>query len=82
MSEDQFIKLFKYVEEFRKEVNYKLDQKAEQSSLESLQRTIDRFINRLDDQEIGEALLQNRLDELVSWAKKVSKKTGIPLKDL
>ena len=36
MNDDQFTKLFKYIEEFRTEVNVKLDQKASQDSMERL----------------------------------------------
>lgn len=41
MNDDQFTKLFKYIEEFRSEVNTKLDEKASQSSMEQLVNTID-----------------------------------------
>ena len=44
MSEDQFTKLFKYVEEFRSEINTKLDEKSSQSSLDQLTNTIDSFV--------------------------------------
>ena len=43
MSEDEFMRLFKYVQEFREEVNAKLDEKASQSSLDRLMDTIDSF---------------------------------------
>ncbi len=33
MDDDQFTKLFKYIEDFRTEVNTKLDEKASQESL-------------------------------------------------
>ncbi len=40
MNDDQFTKLFKYIEEFRSEVNDKLDQKASQGSMERLLNTL------------------------------------------
>lgn len=43
MNDDQFTKLFKYIEEFRSEVNTKLDQKASQDSMERLINTLDGF---------------------------------------
>jgi vacuolar-type H+-ATPase subunit E/Vma4 len=82
MSEDQFTKLFKYVEEFRSEVNKKLDEKASQSSLDQLTNTIDAFIKRLDNTEIDQVARDRQFDRLLSWAREVSVKTGIPLKDL
>lgn len=82
MSDDQFTKLFKYIEDFRSEVNDRLEKTASQDSLDSLQRTIDKFIGRLDDQEIELRARDSQLEKLVEWARKVSEKTGVPLKDL
>lgn len=81
MSDDQFTKLFKYVEEFRKEMNDKLDEKASQSSLNNLTNTIDSFVKRLDDTEIEQAARDRQFDRLLDWARKVSEKTGIPLEN-
>ncbi len=82
MNDDQFTKLFTYIEDFRSEVNEKLDEKASQSSLDSLQRTIDRFVNRLDEQEIELRARDSQFEKLLVWARKVSEKTGIPLESL
>jgi len=49
MNDDQFTKLFKYIEAFRTEINAKLDQKASQDSMERLLNTLDGFLKRLDD---------------------------------
>ncbi len=51
MDDNQFTKLFAYIEDFRSEVNNKLDEKASQSSLNSLTNTLDAFVKRLDDNE-------------------------------
>ena len=51
MNDDQFTKLFKYIEDFRAEVNTKLDQKASQDNMERLLNTLDGFLKRLDDNE-------------------------------
>jgi len=82
MNEDQFTKLFKYVEEFRSEVNTKLDQKASQDSIERLIDTLDGFLKRLDDIETEQSARDAQFERLLDWAREVSKKTGIPLKDL
>jgi len=82
MNEDQFMKLFKYVQEFRTEVNGKLDEKASQASLDRLTNTIDSFVKRLDDAEIEQSSRDLQFERLLSWARQVSKKTGIPLRDL
>ncbi len=82
MNDDQFTKLFAYIEDFRSEVNNKLDEKASQSSLNSLTNTLDAFVKRLDDNESEMTARDSQFDKLLSWARKVSEKTGIPLENL
>lgn len=82
MNDDQFTKLFKYIEDFRAEVNSKLDEKASQLSVEKLTQTIDSFIKRLDDIEAEQAARDAQFQRLLEWARKVSEKTGIPLENL
>lgn len=82
MSEDEFTKLFKYIESFRSEVNEKLEKTATQDSLDRLTSTIDSFIKRLDDNEIENVMRDRQFDRLLNWARKVSEKTGIPLENL
>lgn len=81
MNDDQFTKLFKYIEEFRSEVNTKLDEKASQTSMEQLVST-DGFVKRIDDNEIEQASRDMQFERLLEWAHKVSEKTSIPIKDL
>jgi septal ring factor EnvC (AmiA/AmiB activator) len=82
MNDEQFTKLFKYIEEFRLDTERRLELTASQSSLDSLQRTIDKFIGRLDEQELELRARDNQFDKLLEWARKVSEKTGIPLENL
>lgn len=82
MSDDQFTKLFGYMEKRFSEIEEKLDRKAEQSSIDQLQQTIDKFIARLDEQEIELRARDGQFEKLLSWARKVSEKTGIPLENL
>ena len=82
MSEDQFSKLFKYMKDEFNLVNQKLDQKSSQESLDRLTNTIDSFVKRLDDAEIEQVSRDAQFRRLLSWAREVSKKTGIPLRDL
>lgn len=82
MSEDQFTKLFNYIEEFRGEVSEKFENTASQESLDRLTNTIDSFVKRLDDAEIEQVSRDEQFKRLLNWAREVSKKTGIPLRDL
>ena len=51
-------------------------------SLDRLQITIDNFIKRLNKSKVEQSSRDLQFDRLLSWAKQVSKKTGIPLVDL
>ena len=82
MSDDQFTKLFTYMQDEFKAVKDKLDQKSSQESLDRLTNTIDSFVKRLDDAEIEQASRDLQFERLLSWAREVSAKTGIPLKNL
>jgi len=82
MGEDQFTKLFKYMQNQFDLVNQKLDLKSSQESLDRLTNTIDSFVKRLDDAEIEQVSRDAQFSRLLSWAREVSKKTGIPLRDL
>lgn len=46
MQNDDFTKLFKYIQEFRAEVNTKLDSKASDSDMQTVLNTIDSFAKR------------------------------------
>lgn len=82
MDENQFTKLFKYIEAFRTEVNTKLDQKASQGTMERLLDTLDGFLKRLDDIETEQSARDLQFERLLEWAHEVSKKTGIPFRNL
>lgn len=82
MDDDQFAKLFRYIEEFRSEMNTRLDEKASQASMDQLVNTIDGFVKRIDNNEIEQASRDMQFERLLEWARKVSEKTGIPIKDL
>jgi septal ring factor EnvC (AmiA/AmiB activator) len=47
-----------------------------------LLNTIDTFVDRLDRYEIETGARDSQFDRLLTWARQVSEKTGIPLKDL
>ena len=47
-----------------------------------LLNTIDGFIGRIDRYEIEQAALDSQFERLLSWARKVSAQTGIPLENL
>lgn len=82
MNDDQFMKLFKYIEEFRAEVNNKFEKTASRDSMDRLVNTLDGFLKRLDDSEAEQSARDLQFERLLEWAREVSKKTGIPLREL
>ena len=50
--------------------------------LDRLINTIDGFIKRLDEVETEQTARDAQFERLLEWAREVSKKTGIPLRDL
>lgn len=82
MNDDQFTKLFKYIEEFRTEVNTRFDETASRDSMDRLVNILDGFLKRLDDNETEQSARDLQFERLLEWAREVSEKTGIPLKNL
>lgn len=52
------------------------------NSHDRLLNTIDGFISRIDKYETELAARDSQFERLLSWARKVSEKTGIPLENL
>lgn len=52
------------------------------ASHDRLLNTMDKFVARLDTMEIESAAKDERFERLLDWARMVSKKTGIPLRNL
>lgn len=55
MSDDQFTKLYKYMQSEFAEIKDELSKKASQDSLDRLINTIDAFVKRLNDADIEQA---------------------------
>lgn len=53
-----------------------------EASIDRLTNTVDGFVKRLDNQETENTARDAQFARLVDWARKVSVKTGIPLKNL
>ncbi|MFO0971543.1 MAG: hypothetical protein U0520_04340 [Candidatus Saccharimonadales bacterium] len=80
MNDEQFTKLFAYIEEFRSEVNQRMDDFD--AKIDRLTNTLDKFAKRLDDHETEMLARDSQFEKLLAWARKVSEKTGIPLENL
>lgn len=75
------------IESFMSQVDNRFNQveaKVSQfdTKFDRLVNTIDGFVGRIDHYETEQAARDRQFDRLLEWARKVSKKTGIPLEDL
>ena len=82
MSDDQFTKLFRYIEDFRADVTKKLDEKASQSSVDALTGTVDGLAKRVDDYEIERTARDAQFNRLKNWARGAGTKVNHPLQNL
>jgi len=60
----------------------KLEQREIKRSIDRLTNTIDGFVARIDRYETEQTARDAQFERLLEWAREVSKKTGIPLRDL
>ncbi len=51
MNDDEFTKLFKYIQDMRQEMNERLDATASQESVDQIHTVLDGIIDRLDTDE-------------------------------
>lgn len=82
MNDDQFTKLFKYMEGRFNTIEEQLSHKAEKSDIDRLINTMDDSIRQITDNKTEQAARDAQWNRLIEWARDVSKKTGIPLPDL
>lgn len=76
------MKLFKYIEDFRIEVNTRFETVATKDSIDRLAASVDALIGHYETVQTEQAARDAQWERLLEWAREVSKKTGVPLKDL
>ena len=82
MNDDGFTKLFKYIETRFNDMDKRFDEMATKGSVDSLAASVDALIGYYKDQQSEQAARDLQWERLLEWAREVSKKTGVPLKDL
>ncbi|PID29300.1 hypothetical protein CR983_04065 [Candidatus Saccharibacteria bacterium] len=80
MSDDQFMKLFRYIEDFREEVNEKLDAKAEQADIDKILNILDQQTATLDDISLENAALKSSDDRLTKQIEQLAGEMGADVK--
>jgi hypothetical protein len=79
MSNDEFTKLFRYIEEFRSEMNEKLDSKASNEDMQKVLSMLDTMSKRQEVTEDEMLVMGHQLDRLDRWTHELAKKIGYTL---
>lgn len=79
MSDDQFTKLYAYMQEQFALVNDKLDQKADKADVDMLKNVIDGYANKIDGYAMEMAAMQHKIDRLEKYIQVLADKAGVDL---
>ena len=79
MSQDEFTKLFKYVQEMRSEMHQGFEETATRKQVDNLSNTMDSFASQLLEQNQEHLMLAHKVDRMEQWLQKIASKTGVQL---
>lgn len=79
MAEDEFIKLFNHMNKRFDVIERRLEDTASKSQLNTLIKTIDGFLKRLDDIEANNAARDIQYARHDRWLQQIAQKTGVKL---
>jgi hypothetical protein len=77
MSQDEFTKLFKYLQEFRKDVETRFDKVD--NEIRETKLSVGELAGNLKDYHQELLLLAHKVDRLERWIQQVAQKTGVTL---
>lgn len=79
MSQDEFMKLFKYVEEMRLEMNERFDNTATKKQVDDLTNTVDGLAKMITEYHQEMLMLARKVDRMEQWIHEIAEKTGVKL---
>lgn len=79
MSEDEFTKLYKYMQKEFKVVNARLEQTATKKELDRLTNAVDSFAKQTETYMQEMLALAHKVDRLEQWILKIAEATGVKL---
>jgi hypothetical protein len=79
MSEDQFTKLFKYMQGEFKLINQKLDDKASAGDMQMVLNSLDSIVKRQEISDDERLVMGHQLDRLDRWTHELASKIGYTL---
>lgn len=82
MTNDQFTKLFRYMNEKFDAIDRRFELTATQASVDAILNALDGMNGRVSTIEQEDVMRDAQFGRMVKWGKKVGAKTGVPLEDL
>jgi len=79
MSEDQFTKLFKYMEKRFDDIDKRLGETATKTDISEIYDKLDGMAGKQDDDEVERAALQLKVDRHDGWITQLAQKTDTKL---
>lgn len=77
MNNDDFTKLFKYIQEFRTEVNSKLDEKANSKDMQTALNLLDSLAKRQEISDDERIVMSHQLTRLHDWVEEAAKRIDL-----
>lgn len=79
MSQDEFTRLFKYMESFRKDVDRRFD--TQDAKIDSLAGAIADLGGQIRDYHQEMIMLARKVDRMERWIHEIAKQTGVKLSE-
>lgn len=79
MSQDEFTKLFKYVQEMRADMNRRFDGTASKKQVDDLSKTVDGLVKLITDYNQEMLMITHKVDRMERWIHEIAQKTGVVL---
>ena len=79
MKEDEFTKLFKYMQSEFNKINSRLEETATKEELDRLTSAVDAYAKKVDDYTQEMLMLAHKVDRLEKWITQIAAKTGVKL---
>lgn len=79
MSQDEFTKLFKYMQKEFDKLNKRLDETATKKQVDDLTNTVDGLAGLIRDYQQEMLMLTRKVDRMERWIHEIAEKTGVKL---
>lgn len=77
MSEDEFMKLFKYLQEMQSKIDIRFEE--QDKKIDKVQNTVDAIAKSMIDYHQEMLMLAHKVDRMEQWIHEIAEKTGVKL---